>query len=211
MINFEKLERRNKHQGIFKVIITILGIIAVMVILLLTHNVKADATIKELEENIANKNYKIEEIQTAKDSLHNTAEILRSENLKDDELTQLLSEKWIELHEKESSLKSDIEQHKAEIEKIKSRKIYLGVFEATAYCCGTRTATGTVPTANRTIAVDPRVIPYGSKVEIEGYGTYIAEDCGGAVKGNIVDIYIPGYNNCIQFGRRKVKVYILNE
>ena len=89
------------------------------------------------------------------------------------------------------------------------KNTYLGVFELTAYCMGTRTATGTTPTPNRTIAVDPRVIPYGTKVYIEGYGTYTAEDCGGAVKGKIIDIYMKGYDNCIQFGRRKAKVYLV--
>ena len=87
---------------------------------------------------------------------------------------------------------------------------YLDVFELTAYCYGNITATGTTPTANRTIAVDPKVIPLGRKVYIEGYGTYIAEDTGGVVKGNIIDIYIPGYDNCINFGRRTAKVYLLD-
>lgn len=74
----------------------------------------------------------------------------------------------------------------------------LGRFMLTFYCgcvsCsegyGTNTATGATCTQGRTIAVDPTVIPYGTKVYIEGYGVFVAEDCGGAIKGNHIDIYV---------------------
>lgn len=82
-------------------------------------------------------------------------------------------------------------------------------FEATAYSGDTITATGTVPKVGRTIAVDPKVIPYGSQVYIEGMGTYIAEDCGGAVKGNIIDIFMSSKEECREWGRRKVQIKIL--
>ena len=52
------------------------------------------------------------------------------------------------------------------------------------------TATGTKVQAGRTIAVDPRVIPYGTRVYIEGIGYRVAEDCGGAVKGKHIDLYV---------------------
>ena len=70
------------------------------------------------------------------------------------------------------------------------------------------TSTGTVATANRTIAVDPRVIPYGSKVKIDGK-EYIAEDCGGAIKGNRIDIFVDNHDNTLEQGVRylNVKVY----
>ena len=88
---------------------------------------------------------------------------------------------------------------------------------ATAYCpcakcCGKAdgiTATGTKATAGRTIAVDPSVIPYGTKVKING-NTYVAEDCGGAVKGNKIDIYFNTHEEALQFGRQKLTAYILN-
>lgn len=53
------------------------------------------------------------------------------------------------------------------------------------------TATGIKARLNHTIAVDPKVIPYGSVVRINGV-EYVAEDCGGLVKGNIIDIFIDG-------------------
>lgn len=64
------------------------------------------------------------------------------------------------------------------------------------------------------IAVDPRVIPLGSRVYIQfpdGHGTYaVAEDTGGAIKGNRIDIATWSVNEAYQFGIQHVKVYILN-
>ncbi|MEG2353768.1 MAG: 3D domain-containing protein [Clostridium sp.] len=75
------------------------------------------------------------------------------------------------------------------------------------------TATGTVATRNpggySTIAVDPSVIPLGTKVYVEGYGYAIAEDTGGAIKGNIIDVFLSSYNESCNWGRKKVKVYII--
>lgn len=72
----------------------------------------------------------------------------------------------------------------------------------------TVTATGTIPTVGRTVAVDPDVIPYGSEVTINGH-TYIAEDCGGAVKGNRVDILFLTHNEALEFGVRQIEaIYV---
>ena len=66
------------------------------------------------------------------------------------------------------------------------------------------------------VAVDPRVIPLGTKLYIEAvdgswtYGYAIAGDTGGAIKGNRVDLFFNTYSECIQFGRRNARVYILN-
>jgi 3D (Asp-Asp-Asp) domain-containing protein len=88
---------------------------------------------------------------------------------------------------------------------------------ATAYCpcekCsgkwGRNTATGVLAEAGRTIAVDPKVIPYGTEVIING-NTYIAEDCGGGIKGNDVDIFFDTHEEALQFGRKKLTAKILN-
>lgn len=69
---------------------------------------------------------------------------------------------------------------------------YIGEFKITFYWLsenGRSTSTGAVATEGRTIAVDPSVIPYGTEVLIDGH-VYIAEDCGGAVKGNVIDIFV---------------------
>lgn len=74
----------------------------------------------------------------------------------------------------------------------------------------TKTATGTTPTTGRTIAVDPNVIPYGTQVEIEGIGVRIAEDCGGAIKGNRIDLLFETHQEALEFGRQTKQVTILN-
>lgn len=82
--------------------------------------------------------------------------------------------------------------------------------EATAYTfTGNRTATGVDPREG-IIAVDPRVIPLGSQVYVEGYGYAIAADTGGLIKGNIIDVFFPNLQRCISWGRRPAKVYVLN-
>lgn len=91
----------------------------------------------------------------------------------------------------------------------------LGTYELTAYCpcarcCGNTkgiTSTGTKATAGRTIAVDPKKIPYGSEVVINGH-VYIAEDCGGAIKGKRIDIFCDSHAEAIAFGRQYADVKI---
>ncbi|EHC6301447.1 DUF348 domain-containing protein [Listeria monocytogenes] len=85
--------------------------------------------------------------------------------------------------------------------------------ESTAYSGGGITAYGINLSANpglKVIAVDPRVIPLGSKVWVEGYGEAIAGDTGGVIKGNIVDVYFPNESQCYSWGRRMVTVKVLN-
>ncbi|MBT2757461.1 LysM peptidoglycan-binding domain-containing protein [Mesobacillus foraminis] len=89
--------------------------------------------------------------------------------------------------------------------------------EATAYtadcegCIGI-TKTGVDLKANpnaKVIAVDPSVIPLGSKVYVQGYGYATAEDIGGAIKGNRIDVFIPEQSDALAFGRKQVKVTIV--
>ena len=103
-------------------------------------------------------------------------------------------------------------------EKPKPKNINLGTFRITYYCgcysCsegwGNMTATGKIAKEGRTIAVDPKVIPYGTKVSINGH-TYVAEDCGGAIKGNDIDIYLEDHDRVYKGGVDWYDVYILRE
>lgn len=73
-----------------------------------------------------------------------------------------------------------------------------------------RTASGTIVQQGRTIAVDTRIIPMGWWVYIDGMGLYRAEDRGGAVKGNKIDIYFVSEYQALKFGRRKgYTVYVI--
>lgn len=83
---------------------------------------------------------------------------------------------------------------------------------ATAYASGggvgTRTSTGR-PVQKGVVAVDPRVIPLNSQVYVPGYGHAVAGDVGGAIKGMRIDLAFGSRREAITFGRRKVKVYVL--
>lgn len=76
--------------------------------------------------------------------------------------------------------------------------------------CSGITASGTVPEKGRTIAVDPDVIPLGSEVMIDGQ-VYIAEDTGGAIKGNKLDLFVGTEADSVQYGIQQHEVYIREE
>jgi uncharacterized protein YabE (DUF348 family) len=65
------------------------------------------------------------------------------------------------------------------------------------------------PSGFSTVAVDPRVIPLGTKIYVEGYGYAIAEDIGGAIKGNRIDLYYNTNNESMNWGSRSVNIYFL--
>lgn len=99
--------------------------------------------------------------------------------------------------------------------RVEPQIVPLGVFKTTGYCpcrkcCGKykTTATGTIPLANHTIAVDPRIIPYGSKVMINGI-IYVAEDCGGGVRRNHIDIFYPSHTVARYHGVQYAQVFLV--
>ena len=98
-------------------------------------------------------------------------------------------------------------------ERRRTKKDRCIVFKTTAYCpckeCsgkyGDQTATGRRARAKHTIAVDPKVISYGTKVKIDGV-TYTAEDCGGGVRGRHIDIYFNNHADVERYGVKYKKV-----
>ena len=76
---------------------------------------------------------------------------------------------------------------------------------STGYSIRGRTATG-IPTAPGVVAVDPSVIPLGTRLTIPGYGVGIAADTGGAVQGNTIDVWFPTTAQALAWGRRTVTV-----
>ncbi len=92
------------------------------------------------------------------------------------------------------------------------------VLEATAYYpgphnfgggVGPRTATGMVAQRG-VVAVDPSLIPLGTRLYIEGYGYAVAGDTGGSIQGRRIDLCYNDYGEAVQFGRQEVKVYLLS-
>jgi 3D (Asp-Asp-Asp) domain-containing protein len=81
---------------------------------------------------------------------------------------------------------------------------------AYAYSNGGTGASG-IPMRRGLIAVDPSVIPLGTKLYVEGYGFAIAADTGGIIKGNVIDLYMDTVAECLKFGKKMLKVYILTD
>jgi 3D (Asp-Asp-Asp) domain-containing protein len=126
-------------------------------------------------------------------------------------LTDMNFEKGVALQTYESLMSGDIDEASAKVAGLKP----LGEFEVTYYTAspaeGTAdriTATGTAVKAGRTIAVDPKVIPYGTTIFIEGLGYRVAEDCGAAVKGKSIDVYVEDPGDIPDVGRHKASVYM---
>ncbi|MCM1297330.1 MAG: 3D domain-containing protein [Muribaculaceae bacterium] len=108
--------------------------------------------------------------------------------------------------------------------------IELGEFKTTAYCtcvkcCGVwsqehpsrvgtdyvqKTASGTIPTEDRTVSVDTEIIPFGTVLVIDGH-EYIAEDTGSAIKGNIIDIYFSSHEAACEYGVQYKTIYVKGE
>lgn len=106
-----------------------------------------------------------------------------------------------------------------EAKKQQSQNKNKGKFKLTAYCnckkccgkwAGGPTASGKMPKQGRTIAVDPKVIPLGSKVIINGK-TYIAEDTGSAIKGNRIDVYFDSHSEALKFGVQYANVHVVKD
>lgn len=82
----------------------------------------------------------------------------------------------------------------------------LGMFESTCYSLDGITASGR-PVGQGIVAVDPRVIPLGTHLFVEGYGSAVAADTGGAIKGRIVDVWLPTDSQCFAWGRQQVEIW----
>lgn len=114
--------------------------------------------------------------------------------------------------------KEEVSKPKESASTTKAKGSKVVTVEATAYTasckgCSGVTATGINLKKNpntKVISVDPNVIPLGSKVYVEGYGEAIAGDTGGAIKGNRIDVFIANKQDAINFGRKQLKVTILN-
>ncbi|WP_404452922.1 LysM peptidoglycan-binding domain-containing protein [Virgibacillus necropolis] len=99
--------------------------------------------------------------------------------------------------------------------KVEGRTLSVEATAYTAYCtgCSGITATGVNLRENanaKVIAVDPSVIPLGTKVYVEGYGYAVAADTGGAINGNKIDVHFPTKDQAYNWGRRIVDVTIIN-
>lgn len=134
----------------------------------------------------------------------------------------------LQLQNEVKQLQNEVNELTAHIETLRqvTEKYSVDTFQVTAYSpydnvsgmCNDGnpnvTATGTKPRPG-TIAVDPKVIPYGSKIIIvyeDGTVEYgVAEDCGGLIKGNIIDVFRQTYKEAVKHGRREAIVIWYND
>jgi 3D (Asp-Asp-Asp) domain-containing protein len=87
-----------------------------------------------------------------------------------------------------------------------ARGALLGSFEVTCHTGKGITASGR-PSSRETVSVDPRVVPLGTRLVIEGVGTRMAADTGGGIRGQRLDIWEPSAAACTRFGRRQLRVW----
>ncbi|WP_085992657.1 LysM peptidoglycan-binding domain-containing protein [Oceanobacillus senegalensis] len=146
------------------------------------------------------------------------------------QVEQLIASSNVEIKEKKPSLKvkssTEVVESKSHSkqqtsttesnaqEKVNGKTLTVEATAYTAYCAGCSgiTATGVNLKENpnaKVIAVDPNVIPLGSKVYVEGYGEAIAADTGGAINGNKIDVHVPTKDEAYNWGRRTVEVTVI--
>lgn len=144
---------------------------------------------------------------------HQIAEYVRSFGEDDSHpAIQFAQEKWAE---QQSILIPLYEQYNKAVQEENSKGRYLGRFRISHYCpcsiCNggySGTASGAPLTPWVSIAVDPSIIPLGSSVYIDGYGSFKAHDTGGAIKGNRIDVCVSSHAEAYQLGVVYRDVYV---
>lgn len=212
-----------------KIVITLMTLIVVTIsfTLLGQNNNQVDSTIEEqdfktanivnAEFNIANKE-KIKLIKQEKEKtlVTNNNPKNTSHQVKKNETQQakpVVKKEVTQTKQKTANSQSEnIVQASNENE---GKTMYVTATAYTANCEGcsgiTYTGINLINNPNmKVIAVDPNVIPLGSKVWVEGYGTAIAGDIGGAIKGNRIDVFIPNQQDAERFGIQQLRIKILN-
>ena len=113
---------------------------------------------------------------------------------------------------------TEYEEEYEPVEVVKMEPI--GEYNISAYCpcelcCGPYadgyTSSGEKATEGITIAADTDVLPLGTEVYIEGIGTRIVQDVGGAIKGNKLDLYFDSHEDALKFGRQYLEIYTVEE
>ncbi|MUV37778.1 Cell wall-binding protein YocH [Lentibacillus sp. JNUCC-1] len=141
---------------------------------------------------------------------------LNINDITDDELVHIQGLKHTSINSKQPLKFFETEQaDHVEVNAPKGKTIPVTATAYTASCdgCSGTTYTGVDLIANpdaKVIAVDPDVIPLGSKVYVEGYGYATAEDIGSAIQGDRVDLFIPSEKQAFKWGRQSVDVTILD-
>lgn len=116
--------------------------------------------------------------------------------------------------EQPKPVEKKVETEKRSEQEVSRKGVYRLTVEATAYSPDEKGDTGVAYDGRpavpyKTMAVDPRVIPLGSKVYVQGYGWFLAHDTGGAVVGHIVDLRLGSITEANRWGRRMISVEVV--
>lgn len=209
----------------FILLLCVFGVIFSLVVVNINYR-KEDANVKTEEvvveaENVGIKEEENKENKVKEDKVETKEETVELSSSEEKTKTVEKVEK-----QKEESKTTEVTAEKVE-EKVNkeqeeekgesSNLVSLGKFKLTAYCscskccgkwAGSPTASGVMPRANHTIAVDTGVIPFGTKVIINGK-TYVAEDTGSAIKGNKIDVYFDSHSKALNFGVQYAEVFVV--
>lgn len=160
----------------------------------------------------------IVELQDKQDTAKLMADSARKLGLSEDSPTiETAKSIWIDTDTEKQRLREELEVARRKLKEINTR-VYAGTFRLTGYCpcrsCsgpwGYSTSSGARATEGITVAADPNVLPEGTKLYIEGVGTRVVQDVGGAVRGNKIDIFVSSHGNCYDNNVNcMAKVYIL--
>ncbi len=216
-LDSKKLEEQKKIDELNRQKETVLEVIKENEMSLISHSVSvinSSSSINELESAVSTLNQLIPQlnIDSVRDAANNSVQAAKNkiESLKAEEAKK--AEEAAKNNAANSSNNTSSNNNSSQPSSDGKYKKTLSM-EATAYSGGTLTAMGLKPVRDpggiSTIAVDPSVIPLGSKVYIPGYGYAIASDTGGVIKGNIIDLYMNSHDECISWGRRQVTLHIV--
>lgn len=212
-LDSKKVEEQKKIDELNNQKEAVLGIIKENEMSLISHSVSvinSSSSVNELENAISTLNQLIPQlnIDSVRDTANNSVQAAKNkiESIKAEEAAKSISNNSPANSNNNNNNNTSNQPSDGNYKKTLS-------VEATAYTGGTLTAMGLKPVRDpggiSTIAVDPNVIPLGSKVYIPGYGYAIASDTGGVIKGNIIDLYMNSNDECKSWGRRQVTLHIV--
>ena len=140
----------------------------------------------------------------ANDSPNNLQQTINQNTIQENNITNL------EIEDSQPTTSFSTSEIKANLE----NKAVSGAksFRATAYCLKGRTAIGS-GVRRGIVAADPRILPLGTRIQIDAgsySGTYTVADTGGAVRGRILDVWVPSCSEARRFGRKSVMVSVLS-
>ena len=155
-----------------------------------------------------------EELDTIAERYNTTVNTLLEINeLKDKE--QAVVGYVLKLPENIEKKQKKVEEKKEKLddfEVVKTMTVEASAFTASCKGCSGKTASGINLKKNpdvKLIAVDPKIIPLGTKVWVEGYGIAVAGDTGGSIKGSKIDVFVKSKKTALNWGRKKVEIKIL--